>query len=184
MGELKSAWEVAQERASKLGKLSASEKEHQERQRYRQLGQALAQKWLDSPQHTDITAELSRHEEKGRDVIAKAVIARLAEAIELTAARNTSSVERICEAMASLNPALQPKTEELVQLVQEYGLAEQKVRQELESHCRESLHRLRIAGSAVDAINVEADPKWEPARQQLIEDFAPRLNDLKQALIS
>ena len=183
MGELKSAWEVAQERATKLGKLSAGEKEHQDRQRYRQLGQALAQKWLDSPQHTDITAELSRHEEKGRDVIAKAVIARLAEAIELTAAHNLSSVKRTVEAMANLDPALQPKTEELVQLVQEYGLAEQKVRQELESNCRESLHRLRISGTAVDAINVESDPRWQPAQRQLVEDFAPRLNDLKKALI-
>jgi len=51
MSELKSAWEVAQERANRLGKLSADEKEQQERQKYRQVGQVLAQKWLDSPQN-------------------------------------------------------------------------------------------------------------------------------------
>jgi hypothetical protein len=42
---------------------------------------------------------------------------------------------------------------------------------------------LRISGTAVDAINIEADRQSEIARQGLIEAFTPRLNDLKQALI-
>ena len=64
MDELKSAWEIAQERANRLGKLSAEEKEQQERQGYRQIGQVLAQKWLDNPQRLDLTAELNKQEEK------------------------------------------------------------------------------------------------------------------------
>jgi hypothetical protein len=184
MGELKSAWEIAQERANRLGKLSAEEKEQQERQGYRQIGQVLAQKWLDSSQQVDMAAELNKHEEKGRDIIKQAVIEHLVEAIEFTTTQGINSVKRVVEAISSLRPELQPKTEEIGQLVQEYEEAEQKIRQDLESNYRETLHQLRISGTAVDAINIETNNQWQLARQELVEAFTPRLNDLKQALIS
>jgi len=184
MGELKSAWEIAQEKANRLGTLSAEEKEQQERQRYRQIGQALAQKWLDSSRQSNMTAELNKHEEEEREIIKQAVIEHLIEAIEFTTTRSINSVKRVIEAISSLGPELQPKAEEIGQLVQEYEDAEQKIRQELESNYRETLHQLRISGTAVDAINIEADHKWQLARQELVEAFTPRLNDLKQALIS
>jgi len=184
MGELKSAWEIAQEKANRLGKLSAEEKEQQERRKYSQIGQALAQKWLDSSQRLDITAELNKYEEKERNIIKQAVIEHLVEAIEFTTTRGINSVKRVIEAISSLGPELQPKAEEIGQLVQEYEGAEQKIRQELESDYRETLHQLRISGTAVDAINIEATHQGQLARQGLVEAFTPRLNDLKQALIS
>ncbi len=184
MGELKSAREIAQERANRLGKLSAEEQEQQERQGYRQIGQVLAQKWLDSSQRLDMTAELNKHEEKEREIIKQAVIEHLAEAIEFTTTQGINSVERVIEAVSSLRPEMQPKAEEISQLVQEYEGAEQKMRQELESDYRETLHQLRISGTAVDAINIEANPQWQLARQELVEAFTSRLNALKQALIS
>jgi len=82
MGELKSAWEIAQEKANRLGKLSAEEMEQQERQGYRQIGQGLAQKWLDSSQQLDMTAELNKHEEKEREIIKQALIEHLVEAVK------------------------------------------------------------------------------------------------------
>ena len=183
MSELKSAWEVAQERASRLGKLSADEKEQQERQRYRQAGQALAQKWMDSSQRLDLTAELSRHEETGREIIKQAIIEQLMEAMGFASTQAINNVKRTIEAISSLKPELQPKAEEVGQLVQEYELAEQKMRQELESGYRETLHQLRISGTAVDAINIEDHAQWQLARQGLVESLAPRLNALKQALL-
>jgi len=184
MGELKSAWEIAQEKANRLGKLSVEEKEQQERQRYRQIGQVLAQKWLDSSQKLDMPAELNKHEEKERNIIKQAVIEHLVETIEFTTTRGINSAKRVIEVISSLGPELQPKAEEIGQLVQEYEEAEQKIRQELESDYRETLHQLRISGTAVDAINIEVSHKWQVARQGLVEDFTPRLDDLKQALIS
>jgi hypothetical protein len=184
MGELKSAWEIAQEKANRLGKLSAEEKEQQERQRYRQISQVLAQKWLESSQQLDMTAELNKHGEKEKEIIKQAVIAHLVEAIEFTTTQGINSVKRVIEAISGLRPELQPKAEGIGQLVQEYEGAEQKIRQELESNYRETLHQLRISGTAVDAINIEADPQWQVARQKVVEAFTPRLNDLKQALIS
>jgi len=183
MSEMKSAWELAQERANRLGKLSAQEKEEQERQTYRQIGQALAQKLMDGSQGLDVTAELSKYAEKGRGVIERAIIEHLVEAIELTAAKSVADAKGTIGAISSLKPELQPGAEEVSQLIQEYELAEQKIRQELEGNTRETLHQLRISGTAVGAINIEDKRQWQLARQGLVESFAPRLNALKQALL-
>jgi hypothetical protein len=184
MGELKSAWEIAQEKANRLGKLSAEEKEQQEIQRYRQIGQVLVQKWLASSQQLDMPSELNKHGEKEREIIKQAVIEHLLEVIEFTTSRSIDSVKKVIEAISNLKPELQPKVEEISQLVQEYEEAEQRIRQELESNCRETLHQSRISGTAVGAINIEADVQWQVARRGLVESFTPRLNDLKRALIS
>jgi len=184
MSELKSSWEIAQERANRLGGLSAEEKERQERQRYGQIGQALAQKWLDGPQEIDMTGELSKYEEKERDIVKQAVVEHLARAIEFTPAQDLDRFKRVVEAISSLGPELQPKAEEITRLIQEYEEAEQKIRQELEGDHRETLHQLRISGTAVDVANIEAGSQSQSARQGLTETFTPRLNELKQALIS
>jgi hypothetical protein len=184
MDELKSSWEIAQERANRLGGLSTEEKERQERQRYGQIGHALAQKWLDGPQEIDMTAELNKHKEKERDIMKQAVVEHLAKAIEFTPAQGIARLRMVVEAISSLGPELQPKAEEITQLLQEYQEAEQKISQQLEGDRRETLHKLRISGTAVDVANIEAGSQSYSARQGLIETFAPRLNALKQALIS
>ena len=183
MSEMKSAWELAQERANRLGKLSAQEKEEQDRQTYRQIGQALAQKLLDGSPRLDVAAELSKHAEKGRETIKQATIEHLVAAIELTATEGIAGAKGIIEAISSLKPDLQPRAEEVSQLIQEYELAQQKIRQELEGDTRETLHQLRISGPAVGPINIEDNPQWQTAQQGLAASFAPRLNALKQALL-
>lgn len=183
MSEMKSAWELAQERANRLGKLSAQEKEEQERQTYRQIGQALAQKLMDGSVGLDVAGELSKYAEKGREAIERAIIKHLVETIELTATKGVDNVKGTIGAISSLKPELQPRAEEVSQLIQEYELAEQKIRQELEGNTRETLHQLRISGTAVGSINIEDNSQWETARQGLVESFVPRLNALKQALL-
>jgi len=182
MDELRSAWEIAQERANRLGKLSVEEKKQQERQRYRQIGQVLAQKWLDRSQELDMTAELNKHGEEGRDMVKQAITERLVEAVDLAPAQSIDGVKRAIEGISSLGPELQPEVEKMGELVQEYEGAERTIRQELESDCRDTLHRLRISGTAVGDINIEANPQWQLARQRLIEGFAPRFSDSKREL--
>jgi len=183
MSEMKSAWELAQERANRLGKLSAQEKEEQERQTYSQIGRALAHKLMNGFQRLDIAEELGKHEEKGRETIKQAVMEHLVAAVELTPGKSLDSARGIIGAISSLKPDLQPRAEEVGQLVREYELAEEKIKQELEGNTRETLHQLRISGTAVGAINIEDNPQWQTARQGLVESFAPRLNALKQALL-
>ena len=64
MSEMKSAWELAQERANRLGKLSAQEKEEQERQTYSQIGRALAHKLMNGFQNQSPTTASSTPKSK------------------------------------------------------------------------------------------------------------------------
>ncbi len=182
MSELKSAWEIAQERASRLGRLSAEEQEQQEIESYRQIGQALAQRWLDGAHEFDIAAELQDHEGKKRDIIKQAVVDRLAEAVDLSTTQSTDRLKRIIEAISALKPAAKPRAEQIAILLQEYDEALHKITEQLEESARQILHQLRISGTAIGGINLEANPEWQRARQDLVQSLTPRLNDLKQAL--
>ena len=179
MGELKSAWEIAQEKADRLGKLSAEEQEQQRRQRCRQAGQVLAQKWLESSERVDIAAELDRYGEEEKAVIGQAAIDSLVEAIDFN---STAGLVKALQGIASLEPESQPIIEGITGLVQEYERAETKTRRELESSYKEILHELRISGTAVEGINIEATPEWQESQRRLIETLEPRLNELKQEL--
>ena len=196
MGELKSAWEIAQEKANRLGKLSAEEEEQQRKQRYRQIGQGVAQKWLDNPETLSLTTELNKHPEEEQELIKRAILSHLLQAVDLKGRSGTSPdsmrcgrsggvylhPEKILQEIASLEPESQPITEGITKLIQEYEVAGRKTRQELESKTRETLHQLRISGTAVGDINIEATPQWQQAQQHLVETLEPRLNSLKQEL--
>jgi hypothetical protein len=83
----------------------------------------------------------------------------------------------------SLGPKSQPIVERVTGLVQEYEQAKREIRQELQGKDRGILHQLRISGTAVGDINVEATPQWQQNEQRLLEAFSPRLDALKQELI-
>ena len=164
MGELKSAWEIAQEKADRLGRLSAEEQEQQKRERCRQAGQVLAQKWLDGSEEVDIAAELNKYGEEEKGMIRQAIIDCLVEAIDFN---SPGRLERAIQGIAGLEPESQPMVEGLTRLVQEYEQAERKTRRELQGPYREVLHELRISGTAVGDINVEATPQWQQPLGQL-----------------
>ena len=173
MGELKSAWEIAQEKADRLGKLTVEEEAQQREQRYRQIGTAIAQRYLDNPETLNLTTELNKRPEEEQESVKRAILNHLIQAMDL---------EKAIQGIVSLEPESQPVIEKITRLLQEYEVAEKKTKQELESNYRETLHQLRVSGTAVGAINVEATPQWQQAQQRLVEALEPRLNSLKQEL--
>ena len=196
MGELKSAWEIAQEKANRLGKLSVEEMQEQSKQRCCQIGQGIAQKWLDGSAGQDLAAEINSFPEEEKELVKKATLSHLIQVMDLkgglelvpgSVGYNRSGevyprLEKIIQGIASLEPKLQPTVERITKLVQEYKQAERERRQELESKGKQILHQLRISGTAVGNINIEATPRWQQSEQRLIEAFAPRLEGLKQEL--
>lgn len=184
MGELKSAWGIAQEKASKLGKLSSEEEQRQREEKCRQIGQAATQRWFDASQPQNLTMEINSYPEKEKSLIKQAIVGYLIEAIDFQSSKSgMSGLERAIQGIASLEPKSQPVVDRITELAQEYGQAKRKARQEFESNYKEVLHQLRISGTAVGDINLEATPQWQQSEQRLIEDFRPRLDSLKQELI-
>jgi len=201
MSELKSAWEIARGKADKLGKLSADELEQQREEKCRQIGQGIAGGYLDDIESFDLVTELAREPGEDKGLIRRAVLSRLMEAVDLGQGWGSSGgpaaavetyrsggacprLEKIVQAIASLEAGLAPIVEQLAQLFGEYEAASTKARQEIETAGKETLHQLRISGTAVGNINIEARPQWQQAQDRLKEGFEPRLDKLKQELIN
>lgn len=200
MSDLKSAWEIAQEKADRLGRLSAEELQQQREEACRESGRGIAQRFIDSPDAVDLEAEIGKHGEEERALVKGAVVKRLAEALELgseppTGARaagqgqsDTASLrlEKTVDAIAALEPERGAIVEQIRSLIQEYVAAAGKTprKQEIEKKGRDTLHRLRISGTAVGDINVEAAAQWQQSWQELSQAFAARLDNLKQELLA
>ena len=177
MGELKSAWEIAQEKANKLGKLSAEEEQGEREQRCEETGKAIAQRYLDSSEGENI--ELNNYPKEERELIRQAILKHLVEAMNL---KNLALLERAVQGVAEIEPEVKPSSEQISQVAQEYREAEGRKRREMESKERETLHQLRISGSAISHINIEAKQEWQQSLQQLVQPFQERLDALKGGL--
>jgi len=199
MSELKSAWEIAQEKANKLGKLSIQEIQQQREQEYCQSAVAIAQKYLDESEPPNLALELNNYPTRERDLIGRAILNHLVQAMGLESWSGTSPdptkynnrsggvyprLEKIIQGIAAIEPKLQPIVEQIRELDQEYAQAVRKTRRAIESRSRETLHQLRLSGMAVGSINIEATQEWQQSRSKLTEPFTSRLNSLKQELIN
>lgn len=179
MSELKDAWEIAREKANKLGKLSPREMQQQREQEYRQVGKGIAQRYLDHPEPLNLSVELDSRPTEGRDFTVRTITDYLAQAMDL---ESHSRLEKIIQGIAAIEPRLQPVIEQIRELAQEHEQTLRMTRQAIENKGREALHQLRISGTAVRAINTEAVPEWQQDWRKLTEPFLPKLDNLKHEL--
>ncbi|MCK4353650.1 MAG: hypothetical protein KAW83_00215 [Dehalococcoidia bacterium] len=179
MSELKDAWEIAREKANKLGKLSPQEMQQQREQEYRQVGKGIAQRYLDNPEPLNLPIELDSRPTEGRGFTVRTITGYLAQAMDL---ESHSRLEKIIQGIAAIEPRLQPVIEQIRELAQEHEQTLRMTRQAIENKGREALHQLRISGTAVRAINTEAVPEWQQNWRKLTEPFLPKLDNLKREL--
>jgi len=181
--EIKSAWEIAQEKASKLGELSPEEREEQRQDRCRLIGKSLAEKYLSQYDVRLLEAELNKHSAQDKDLISEAAIHRLIKGIDL---KYGPTLDKISQGILTLtNTATAIETlGKIKELFQEYDEAENRERQEIEKAGREILHQLRISGSAISQINIRAKEEWDEELNQLTGPFEESLNRLKQDFLS
>jgi hypothetical protein len=180
MSELKNAWEIAREKANKLGKLSPQEMQQQREQEYRQVGKGIAQRYLDHPEPLNLSVDLDSRPTEGRDLTVRTIIGYLVQAMDL---ESHSRLEKIIQGIAAIEPGLQPVIEEIRKLAQEHDQVLGMTRQAIENKGREALHQLRISGTAVGAINTAAVPEWQQNWRKLTGPFLPKLDNLKHELI-
>jgi hypothetical protein len=183
MGEIKSAWEIAQAKASKIGELSQEEREKQRQSRCRLIGKSLAEKYLNQYDTSLLEAELSKHSSQDKDSIREAAVNGLIERIDL---KYAPALDRISQGILALTNTTAATTTlgKIKGLFQEYTEAENRERQDIEKVGREMLHQLRISGSAISQINIRAKEEWQKKLSQLVHPFEERLEYLKQELLS
>jgi hypothetical protein len=185
MGEIKSAWEIAMEKAEKLGKLSPEELKEQRRQELHPVGQALADRYLGGLGLWQLRVELDGYKGEERDLVAEALISGLIQAIELG---NNERLDKALEGISSLKEdegtEIKEIKGEVETLFQEFQEVEQKERRETEDSVRGILHQLRISGSAIGDINPKVVPEWQQALDRFAEPYRIRLEELKERLRS
>jgi hypothetical protein len=181
VADIKSAWEIAQEKASKLGELSAEEREGQRQDRCRLIGESLTEKYLSHHDISSLEEELRKHSPQDKYLISQAAVHRLIQALDL---QYLTELTEISQGILNLahSDATTKTLDEIKALVQEYVETEDKESQEIERAGREMLHQLRISGTAVGRLNMRAKAEWQKKLDQTARPFDERLNYLKQEL--
>jgi hypothetical protein len=183
VGEIKSAWEIAQEKANKLGELSPKEREKQREDRCHLIGKSLAEKYLSQRDARLLENELSKHSSQDKELIRQAALHRLIEEIDLIHSHMLDEVVQGILKLAKAETAAEI-IDKIKELLQEYRDVENGERQEIERAGREILHQLRISGTAISRINIRAKEEWQRKLNQLAHPFEERLNQLKQELLN
>jgi len=178
--ELKSAFDIAMERAQKLGGLSAEEKKRLKEGELSEVGQALGKRYLSGLPIRDVELELGKYKED-RQILIRYFLAFLMDKISLT---DPGGIERILEAIRHFSKS--PKVIEGIRdIINEYQTAVEQARQEIQSKLgtakRKELARKGISGSAVEPA-IESGPEWLETSQHLLSEYQKRLERIKSPL--
>jgi len=183
MGEIKSAWEIAQEKVEKLGELSAEELRMQKEERSNSIGRFLVEKYLVNPEPKELLEALNKHKGEERELIKRAIITRLVEAIELGKTARLQDLNKGLSAILGEGQVTR-NLGEIGGLFQEYNQLEQTVKQQIDQAGKEMLHQFRISGTAIGEINPQAKEEWQKTLSSFAQPFEERLKRLKQELLT
>jgi hypothetical protein len=183
---MKSAFEKALERAERLGKLSPEEIRESKEKESIPIGRALVEQYLGHGYGHILEEETARYSGEEKDIVMKAAISRLVEAIDLGSGE---TAERAIGGILALKGEgeVGQIAGQIKGLFEEYKQAEkdryEKEKGEVEREERELLRQLGITGSAIGEINLEASETWRGICGGLYSQFDQRLNQLKEQLL-
>jgi len=182
MGDIKSAWEIAMEKAERLGKLSPDERRRQREQEYSSIGRLLADKYLAGLALWQLEVELDKYTGEQKKLASSALLSRLADAIELG---SPERLERALDGILALKqnePGVAGIKDEIVRLLRKYRQEEDRGKREAEESAREVLSRLGISGSAIGSVRPETIPECKQSLDDLARPYEQRLGELKARL--
>ncbi len=180
MEELRSSWEIAREKADKLGELSPEEQRRQREDRCRPIGTALAERYLVESDIIHLEAGINGYGAEDKELIRQIVLQRLVERIDL---KNDFILESICQGILAItNNNAAGIIDRAREIFQQYREAEEVERQKIEKAGDEILHRQRISGTAVGRINIRAREEWQEILDKTAQPFEEALGNLKREL--
>jgi hypothetical protein len=190
MGEMKSAFDRAMERADKMGKLSPEEMRQRQEADYLPVGWAIAERYLNHGHEQLFKEEVDKHDGERRGIVVRAALGGLGAAVSLTGYERTEKALNGVLALIGDNVRLNVVNSvigDITGLLAEFGQElERKYGEEqeqIEKSERELLHQLRISGSAIGAINMAASQAWGKVYREFSSTFEERLERLKGELL-
>ena len=186
MGELKSAYEKALERAGKLGRLSPEEMRERKVAEYAAIGGALAERYLEHGYTRVLDEELGKYGGSDRDMLVEAALSRLAEALSLDVPEAT---ERALQGITTLKPntSILETKRRMRSLEADYADAREQAYEQategLMSRGAEALDELGITGSAIGDVRIGIRELRRDASQELRSRFEAGLGEVRQELL-
>jgi hypothetical protein len=179
--ELRSAFDIAMERAQKLGDMSVLEKQRSREEEFRAIGEALGKRYLDGLPIRDVEIELRRHEENRRIVI-RYLLSFLLDAL---APGNSEGAENILAAVQHFSGD-SGAVASIRNLFNEHKKAIEQAWEEkrikLGAAKRKELKLRGIFGSAVEPA-IETSPEWFEIRRRLDASYQERFEETKTLLL-
>ncbi len=181
MGEIRSSWDIAREKADKLGGLSLEEQKKQREDRCFPIGRSLAQKYLTGYDIQRFKAEIRKYENEDKELIRQIALHQLVEWIDL---KNGAILDGIGQGILDLavSKEVVKTVDRLRELLREYQEAEKVERQKIDSAGMKILHRRRISGTAIKMINSRAVEEWQKRMNEVNHSFDEVLNGIKEQL--
>ena len=183
MGEIKSAWELAMEKAERLGKLSPEELKRQKEEKYSSIGYVLADKYLGGLGLWQLQVELDKYGTEEKELVKQALTARLVQSIELGSNERLLCVIQGILAMDSVNSVTSNVEEKIEQLFNEYEREKEEEIRQMEKSTVEVLRQLGIFGNAIGAIDPKVLTQCQESLARLAQPYREKLEVLKGKLI-
>jgi hypothetical protein len=191
MGDMKSAYDRAMERAGKLGSLSPEEMKKQEEERLLTVGRAVADKYLTHGSTQVLTGDIERLRAEDRDTVARGARLGLAQSISFDKVVTPDTIEKVA---AGLKALVTGNTDMIDKLIGEVkGLLEEMEAEldrtyssefsRLEGERRGLLDRIGISGSAVAGVNVEGSSTWQQIEDGIRTQYNANLGPVKKKLV-
>lgn len=183
MGEIKSAWDIALEKAEKLGDLSPEERKKQVEDRSRIIGVSLFEKYIGQPEAHFFETALNQYDGEYRELIRRAILQKLVDGIEPGHGLDLNIISQGIFSLVKAETAVKA-IDKIEVLLREYHNIEAEAKERIEREGREVLHQIRVSGTAINHINLRATEVWRKRLDELAYPFKEKLNSLKQELLN
>ena len=178
--KIKSALDIALERAQKLGSLSAQERQSLRDKELATAGEALVKRHLAGLLLRDVEMELKRYGEEDRETVTRYMLSALMEAISI---EDLTGSEKVLAAVQHLSGDV-GIGEALRELFHDYQEVVERAWQEnhsrLEAAQGKELALKGISGSAVE-VGIENCAEWLEIRHRLDSHYRERLEAIKES---
>lgn len=176
--KIKSALDIALEKAQKLGSLSVEERQRLKEDELRAVGEALGKRHLDGLPPRDIEIELRRYKEEERHIVARYLLSSLWNLVDISDIPAAESALAAIQYLSGNSDAV----EGIRNLLSEHQRAIEEAWRENRSTLEaDKVSQLRLKGISGSAINpgVETYPEWLEIQHQLDSYYRERLEELK-----
>lgn len=180
-GKVKSTIELAMEKAARLPRLTKEEIRQRREEEYGPRGRAIAELILRGDLAADrLELELSKYDGEEGEIVRRAFLARLCQAIDLEDAEATARAFEGIEAVVR-DGHLKEASNRWSGILRDYQEQRQQELSTTEAAESGALRELGVSGSAI-RLNLQQNQSWRKKQSELLQRFRPQVEEIKREL--